>query len=192
MKSTMTDRPQLPDGRVLDGPSLPLVIATILPVDGTTGVDTHILQLRRYLEERRGQHIGHPVLLGPPPYLPSFWYPPARTGAIQPCQALPGICTGTRCSFTERCARASAKSATASSTRRIRSPPGLRCAPGRARTSAWSWRFTSGSRWPMNGPTRSRSGQAGPCSGPSGRWNERSSPRSTALCSCPGGRGMRC
>lgn len=39
------------DGRVLDEPSRPLVIATILPVDGTTGVDTHILQLRRYLEE---------------------------------------------------------------------------------------------------------------------------------------------
>ncbi|HEX9116186.1 MAG TPA: glycosyltransferase [Anaerolineae bacterium] len=38
------------DGRVLDEPSLPLVIATILPGDGVTGVDTHIQQLRQYLE----------------------------------------------------------------------------------------------------------------------------------------------
>ncbi len=40
----------LTDGRVLDEPSLPLVIATILPGDGVTGVDTHIQQLRQYLE----------------------------------------------------------------------------------------------------------------------------------------------
>ena len=32
-------------------PSLPLVIATILRGDGITGVDTHIQQVRRYLEE---------------------------------------------------------------------------------------------------------------------------------------------
>jgi glycosyltransferase involved in cell wall biosynthesis len=41
----------LADGRFLDEAPLPLLIATILPVDGTTGVDTHIRQLRRYLEE---------------------------------------------------------------------------------------------------------------------------------------------
>jgi glycosyltransferase involved in cell wall biosynthesis len=34
-----------------DGSSLPLVIATILRGDGITGVDTHIRQVRRYLEE---------------------------------------------------------------------------------------------------------------------------------------------
>ena len=39
------------DGRVPDEASLPLVIATILRGGGITGVDTHIRQLRRYLEE---------------------------------------------------------------------------------------------------------------------------------------------
>jgi glycosyltransferase involved in cell wall biosynthesis len=38
-------------GRLQDEASLPLVIATILRGDGITGVDTHIRQLRRYLEE---------------------------------------------------------------------------------------------------------------------------------------------
>jgi glycosyltransferase involved in cell wall biosynthesis len=37
--------------RTPDEPSLPLVIATILRGDGITGVDTHIRQVRRYLEE---------------------------------------------------------------------------------------------------------------------------------------------
>jgi glycosyltransferase involved in cell wall biosynthesis len=37
--------------RNLDGPSLPLLIATILRGDGITGVDTHIRQVRRYLDE---------------------------------------------------------------------------------------------------------------------------------------------
>jgi glycosyltransferase involved in cell wall biosynthesis len=37
--------------RFLEDASLPLVIATILRGDGITGVDTHIRQLRRYLEE---------------------------------------------------------------------------------------------------------------------------------------------
>lgn len=37
-------------GRLLDGASLPLIIATILREDGITGVHTHVLQLRRYLE----------------------------------------------------------------------------------------------------------------------------------------------
>ena len=46
----MTDR-HSPDSRILDEPSLPLVIATILRGDGITGVDTHIRQVRRYLEE---------------------------------------------------------------------------------------------------------------------------------------------
>lgn len=39
------------DGRALHEASLPLVIATILRGGGITGVDTHIRQLRRYLEE---------------------------------------------------------------------------------------------------------------------------------------------
>jgi glycosyltransferase involved in cell wall biosynthesis len=50
----MTDndgRPAPPDGRFLDEASLPLVIATILRGDGVTGVDTHIRQVRRYLDE---------------------------------------------------------------------------------------------------------------------------------------------
>lgn len=38
------------DGRFRDEDSLPLVIATILRGDGITGVDTHIRQLRRYLD----------------------------------------------------------------------------------------------------------------------------------------------
>jgi glycosyltransferase involved in cell wall biosynthesis len=38
-------------GRFQDDASLPLVIATILRGDGITGVDTHIRQIRRYLEE---------------------------------------------------------------------------------------------------------------------------------------------
>jgi glycosyltransferase involved in cell wall biosynthesis len=40
-----------PDGRFLQKPSLPLVIATILRGDGITGVDTHIRQVRQFLEE---------------------------------------------------------------------------------------------------------------------------------------------
>jgi glycosyltransferase involved in cell wall biosynthesis len=39
------------DGHVLGEASLPLVIATILRGDGITGVDTHIRQVRRYLED---------------------------------------------------------------------------------------------------------------------------------------------
>jgi len=39
-----------PDSRIPDESSLPLVIATILRGDGITGVDTHIRQVRRYLE----------------------------------------------------------------------------------------------------------------------------------------------
>jgi glycosyltransferase involved in cell wall biosynthesis len=45
------DRPSPPSGRFLDEASLPLVIATILRGDGVTGVDTHIRQVRRYLDE---------------------------------------------------------------------------------------------------------------------------------------------
>src|SRR5690349_967882 len=50
----MTDnngRPSPSSGRFLDEASLPLVIATILRGDGVTGVDTHIRQVRRYLDE---------------------------------------------------------------------------------------------------------------------------------------------
>jgi glycosyltransferase involved in cell wall biosynthesis len=39
------------DGRFLNEDSLPLIVATILPEEGITGVHTHIRQLRRYLEE---------------------------------------------------------------------------------------------------------------------------------------------
>ena len=39
------------DGRPQDAASVPLIIATILRGDGITGVDTHIRQLRRYLDE---------------------------------------------------------------------------------------------------------------------------------------------
>src|SRR5215472_2647071 len=38
-------------GPVSDKTSLPLIIATMLRGEGVTGVDTHIRQLRRYLEE---------------------------------------------------------------------------------------------------------------------------------------------
>jgi glycosyltransferase involved in cell wall biosynthesis len=40
-----------PDSRIPQKPSLPLVIATILRGDGITGVDTHIRQVCRFLEE---------------------------------------------------------------------------------------------------------------------------------------------
>ena len=40
-----------PDSRILDEPSLPLAIATILRGDGITGVDTHIRQVLRFLED---------------------------------------------------------------------------------------------------------------------------------------------
>jgi glycosyltransferase involved in cell wall biosynthesis len=40
-----------PDSRIRGGPSLPLAVATILSGDGITGVDTHIRQVRRYLDE---------------------------------------------------------------------------------------------------------------------------------------------
>jgi len=40
-----------PDRRLLDEPSLPLAIATILRGDGITGVDTHVRQVRRFLED---------------------------------------------------------------------------------------------------------------------------------------------
>ena len=40
-----------PDGGILAQPSLPLAIATILRGDGITGVDTHIRQVHRFLEE---------------------------------------------------------------------------------------------------------------------------------------------
>jgi glycosyltransferase involved in cell wall biosynthesis len=46
------DRPSdSPDGQFPDEASPPLVIATILRGDGITGVDTHIRQLRQYLDE---------------------------------------------------------------------------------------------------------------------------------------------
>ena len=46
------DRPfHRPEGRIPDGSSLPVVVATILRGDGITGVDTHIRQVRRYLDE---------------------------------------------------------------------------------------------------------------------------------------------
>jgi glycosyltransferase involved in cell wall biosynthesis len=46
------DRPfHRPEGRIPEGSSLPVVIATILRGDGITGVDTHIRQVRRYLDE---------------------------------------------------------------------------------------------------------------------------------------------
>lgn len=48
-----TDRQVPPAGGGLrDDASVPLVIATMLRGDGITGVETHIRQLRRYLEER--------------------------------------------------------------------------------------------------------------------------------------------
>ena len=40
-----------PGGRFLNEDPLPLIIATILPEEGVTGVHTHIQQLRRYLKE---------------------------------------------------------------------------------------------------------------------------------------------
>jgi glycosyltransferase involved in cell wall biosynthesis len=40
-----------PGGRFLNKDSLPMIIATILPEEGVTGVHTHIRQLRRYFEE---------------------------------------------------------------------------------------------------------------------------------------------
>jgi len=43
--------PSGPGGRSQDEASVPLVIATILRGDGITGVDTHVRELRRYLEE---------------------------------------------------------------------------------------------------------------------------------------------
>ena len=47
-----TDRQVPPVGGGLrDDASVPLVIATMLRGDGITGVETHIRQLRRYLEE---------------------------------------------------------------------------------------------------------------------------------------------
>ena len=47
-----SDGPSHPaDGRVPGEASLPLMIATILRGGGITGVDTHVRQLRRYLEE---------------------------------------------------------------------------------------------------------------------------------------------
>ena len=39
------------DGGFLDDASLPLIIATFLREEGSTGVQTHVQQLRRYLEE---------------------------------------------------------------------------------------------------------------------------------------------
>jgi glycosyltransferase involved in cell wall biosynthesis len=45
------DLPSPPSGRFQDEASLPLVIATILRGDGVTGVDTHIRQVRRYLDD---------------------------------------------------------------------------------------------------------------------------------------------
>ena len=46
------DGPSHPGGgRSLDAASLPMAIATILRGDGVTGVDTHIQQVCRYLEE---------------------------------------------------------------------------------------------------------------------------------------------
>lgn len=61
-----------PDRRPLDEPSLPLALATILRGDGITGVDTHIRQVRRFLEDcgqastlvtpfSRGRLLAYPV-----------------------------------------------------------------------------------------------------------------------------------
>src|ERR1700761_7679768 len=41
--------------RAHHAPSPPLVIATILPEEGNTGVQTHVRQLRQFLEGRGGR-----------------------------------------------------------------------------------------------------------------------------------------
>lgn len=62
-------------GRFQDEASLPLVIATILRGDGITGVDTHIRQLRQYLEESgQGSTLVTPFSWGRPLTYPVFGF----------------------------------------------------------------------------------------------------------------------
>jgi len=51
VRDTDSEVPPVGGGRLRDEASVPLVIATMLRGDGITGVETHIRQLRRYLEE---------------------------------------------------------------------------------------------------------------------------------------------
>ena len=76
------------DGRSQDEASLPLVIATILRGDGITGVDTHIRQLRRYLEESgTSSTLVTPFSWGRALTVPCFRLPSARTGSmLQTCK----------------------------------------------------------------------------------------------------------
>jgi glycosyltransferase involved in cell wall biosynthesis len=62
-------------GRFQDEASLPLVIATILRGDGITGVDTHIRQLRQYLQESgSGSALVTPFSWGRPLTYPVFGF----------------------------------------------------------------------------------------------------------------------
>ena len=62
-------------GRFQDEASLPLVIATILRGDGITGVDTHIRQLRQYLQESgSGSTLVTPFSWGRPLTYPVFGF----------------------------------------------------------------------------------------------------------------------
>ena len=61
------------DSRLQDAASVPLIIATILRGDGITGVDTHIRQLRRYLDEcGTGSTLVTPFSWGGPLVYPVF------------------------------------------------------------------------------------------------------------------------
>jgi glycosyltransferase involved in cell wall biosynthesis len=51
VRDTDSEMPPVGGGRVRDEASVPLIIATLLRGDGVTGVETHIRQLRRFLQE---------------------------------------------------------------------------------------------------------------------------------------------
>ena len=118
-------------------PSKPLVIATILREEGTTGVHTHFRELRRYLRSRGAEGvIVTPFSWGRP--LPDSVF--SLRLALEPLTgppASPGTGTGMKPSFVLRCAAIFAKQATAPSTPSARYRLGRRYRYGEGPASGW-------------------------------------------------------
>ena len=84
------DRPsRLTDGQFRNDGPLPLIIATILRGDGITGVDTHVRQLRRYLDGcGAGSMLATPFSWGRPLSYPVFGLRPLL---LQHCSPAAGV-----------------------------------------------------------------------------------------------------
>ena len=180
------------DGVLVDERPLPLVIATMLREEGSTGVQTHVRQLRQYLEERgETSTVLTPFSWGRPADRTDLRRTP-RAGPVQPAsqrRLVPALARGVpppRAAPLPRRNRRLRRLRPGSRWPRVR-----RCARGKGRTSAWSWPCTSASPRPTSGQTRSRSGGTAPCSGRSGGTEREVIPRVDGLMYVSNGRGMR-